>query len=54
MYVVTWYENNVKQVSIFAKKTDANNKGKELRRLSDLLKRTSFVPITVKEEKRTT
>ena len=53
MFVVTWYEHNVKQVSTFTKHETANQKAIELRRLSDLLTRTSFVPITVKEEKGT-
>ena len=51
MFVVTWYENNVKQVSMFTELAIANRRAAELRRLSDLLTRTSFVPITVKEEK---
>lgn len=53
MFVVTWYEHNVKQVSTFMKREEANQKAIELRKLSDLLTRTSFVPITVTEEKET-
>ncbi len=50
MFVVTWYEHNVKQLSMFTDSEAANQKVKELIKLSDQLTRTSFVPIIVKEE----
>lgn len=51
MFVVIWYENGVKQISTFSNSTDAIQRAKELRAISDKLKRTSLVPIIVTEEK---
>ena len=50
MFVVTWYEGNEKQRTMYKTLERAEQRAQELRKVSDLLKRTSFVPIIVKEE----